>query len=154
MERSRLAQAAIAIVLTLASVALLGWVLAYWTWIWFAPRPEPRAETPEVPAGSFKVASSLFGNARREQAVAAPTGLAIKLLGVVAAKSGGRSYAVVQLENEKILAVHTGEEVAPGIRLAEVHPDRVILERGGARETVVWPEPRQTASPVARKSKK
>jgi len=35
--------------------------------------------------------------------------------------------------------VREGEDLAPGIRLAEVGTDHVILERGGARETLAWP---------------
>jgi general secretion pathway protein C len=30
--------------------------------------------------------------------------------------------------------------VAPGLRLAEVHVDHVVLERNGVREALAWPE--------------
>ena len=76
----------------------------------------------------------------RNKNIAAPTGIAIKLLGVVAASAGRRGYAVLQLEAKQILAVHEGEDVTPGLRLAEVRPDHVILERGGMRETLAFPE--------------
>jgi general secretion pathway protein C len=56
---------------------------------------------------------------------------------------------VVQLDAKQILAVHEGDDVAPGVRLAEVHPDHVILERGGTRETLAWPEKRGTAASAA-----
>jgi general secretion pathway protein C len=149
LGRSSLAQTAVVSLLTLAALAVFGLVLAYWTWIWFAPRAEPRAEVAAVETGSLASASLVFGRVERNQNTAAPTGIAIRLLGVVAASGGRRGYAVVQLEAKQILAVHEGEDVAPGIRLAEVHPDHVILERGGVRETLTWPEKRAAAATAA-----
>jgi len=148
--RSGLAQTVLVSLLTFVAVALLGTVLAYWTWAWFAPRAEPRVEASAAQSGSVASAGAIFGNVPRNQAAAAPTGIAIKLLGVVAASGGRRGYAVVQLEAKQILAVHEGEDVAPGIRLAEVHADHVMLERNGVRETLAWPEKRVTAAPAAR----
>ena len=152
LERASLAQTAAVSLVTLGALALLGWVLAYWTWAWLAPRPEPRAPAAAMPCGGAGLAQGLFGNLPRDQNIA-PTGIAIKLLGVVAAVGGRRSYAVVQLEARQILAVREGEDVAPGIRLAEVHPDHVILERNGARETLAWPEKNpsaQSAAPIGK----
>jgi len=137
--------------LTLAGVALLGGVLAYWTWVWFAPRAEPRARAAPAQSSSIASAGAMFGTVQRKQNTAAPTGIAIQLLGVVAATGNQRGYAVVQLEPKRILAVLEGDEIDPGIRLAEVHPDHVILERGGVRETLEWPKRRTTAAPIARK---
>ena len=68
----------------------------------------------------------------------------------MAATGDRRGYAVVQLEPRQILAVHEGEDVAPGIRLAQVGTDHVILDRSGARETLSWPEksvPAESAAP-------
>jgi general secretion pathway protein C len=138
--RPNLAQTVLISSLTLVAVALLGAVLAYWTWVWFAPRAVPRMETSSVQSGSVAAAGGIFGRVPRNQAAAAPTGIAIKLLGVVAASGGRRGYAVLQLEAKQILAVHEGEDVAPGIKLAEVHADHVILERNGVRETLAWPQ--------------
>jgi general secretion pathway protein C len=140
LGRSNLAQTAVVSVLTLAAVALLGAVLAYWTWAWFAPRAEPRLEAAAAQSGSAASAGAIFGTVPRTRTAAAPTGIAIKLLGVVAAAGGRRGYAVVQLEGKQVLAVHEGEDVAPGVRLAEVLADHVILERSGMRETLALPE--------------
>ena len=150
MGRSGLAQTAVLSVLTLAAVALLGLVLAYWTWVWFAPRAEPPLQAAPVQSGGVVSASAIFGKVQRSQNTAAPTGIAIRLLGVVAASGGRRGYAVVQLEAKEILAVRDGADIAPGIRLAEVHPDHVVLERGGIRETLAWPQKRATPVPAAR----
>src|ERR1035437_7699159 len=145
--RSSLAQTVLLSLVTLVAVALLGAVLAYWTWAWFAPRAEPRVEAAAAQSGSVASAGAIFGNVSRNQETAAPTGIAIRLLGVAAASGGRRGYAVVQLEAKQILAVQEGEDVAPGIRLAEVHADHVILERNGTLETLAWPEKKAAAEP-------
>jgi general secretion pathway protein C len=149
LGRPGLAQTALVYALTLAALALFGLVLAYWTWVWFAPRAEPRAEAAAGEAGNLAIASRVFGRVERNKNGASPTGIAIKLFGIVAASSGRRGYAVVQLDAKQILAVHEGEDVTPGVRLAEVLRDHVILERGGVRETLAWPEKKGSASPSA-----
>jgi len=155
LARSSLAQTAVVSLLALAAVALLGLVLAYWTWVWFAPRPEPRLEPAAVPTGSMASAGTLFGSVPREQATAAvPTGVAIRLLGVVAASGSQRGHAVVQVDAKQIQVVNAGEDVAPGIRLAEVHAEHVILDRAGARERLALPPRRSSAAPAARTVKK
>lgn len=150
LGRSSLAQAAVLSFLTLAAVLLLGLVLAYWTWMWLAPRAEPRLDAPTAPSGSVAAASAIFGVVPRGENAAAPTGIAIRLLGVAAASRGRLGYAVVQLEAKQILAVNEGDDIAPGIQLAEVHPDHVILVRRGVRETLAWPQRRAAAATVAR----
>jgi general secretion pathway protein C len=121
---------------TFAALALLGLVLAYWTWAWLAPRPEPRAQS-AVTGGQVEAAYGLFGSARRDNS-AAPTGTSVGLLGVVAASGSQSSYAVLRLDAKRSVAVREGGEIEPGVRLAEVHADHVVLERSGARETLVW----------------
>jgi general secretion pathway protein C len=144
LERSSFAQSAVVSLVTLTALVLLGLVLAYWTWVWLAPRPEPRAQAAVQTGGRAleptQAASGLFGSAQRDRNGAAPTGIAIRLLGVVAATGRQPGYAVVQLEARQILAVREGEEIAPGIRLGEVHPDHVILVRNGVRESLAWPQ--------------
>jgi hypothetical protein len=44
LGRPGLAQTALVSLLTLAGLALLGLVLAYWTWAWFAPRADRAGE--------------------------------------------------------------------------------------------------------------
>jgi len=145
-ERSSIAQWAAVSLATLAAVALLGLVLAYWTWEWFAPRAEPRVEAIGTQGSRAASANGLFGTAPRNQDAAAPTGIAIRLLGIVAASGGRRGYGVVQLDGKQILATQEGEDIAPGIRLAEVLTDRLILEHGGVREALAWPEKKSALS--------
>jgi general secretion pathway protein C len=148
LDRSNLAQTAGVALVTVAALALLGFVAAYWGWAWLAPRPEPRAQVAADKGGSAASTGLLFGVAQLDRSGAAPSGSAIRLLGIVAATPGHRGYAVVQLETKEILAVSEGEDITPGIRLAEVGIDHVILERGAARETLAWPE-KNTAAETA-----
>lgn len=147
-ERSRLAQTALVSVLTLAALALLGLVLAYWTWVWLAPRAQPRAPAVVAASAGVGAALGLFGRASVGGNAAAPTGLAIRLLGIVAAPQGGRGYAAMQLEGKDIVAVQEGEDVAAGIRLLEVATHHVILERGGVREALALPLPKSAPAPA------
>jgi general secretion pathway protein C len=139
LDRSNLPQAAVVVLATVVALVFLGFVAAYWGWALFAPRPEPRAQV-SAEAGSGASAGALFGIAQADRNNTVSTGSAIRLLGIVAGTEGRRSYAVLQLESKEILAVTEGEDVAPGIRLAQVGVDHVILERGALREKLAWPE--------------
>ena len=136
--------------LTLVALALLGGVLAYWTWAWFAPRPEPPAFVSADTGGRPAAAAALFGRAQRGPNVAAPTGIAIKLLGVVAASPGRRGYALVESEPRKVIVASEGKDIGPGLRLTEIHADHVVLERNGVRETLALPERAKAASSASR----
>ncbi len=125
---------------TLAALALLGAVLAYWTWAWLAPAPAPRAPAVVDTAGRASSANGLFGRLKEGSGAAAAASGALRLLGIVAASHGRRGHAVLRLEAKKTVAVPEGEDIEPGLRLAEVHVDHIILERNGARETLTWPE--------------
>ena len=148
LERSNFAQTAVVSLATFGALALLGLVLAYWTWAWLAPRPEPRAQAAMQTggrgvgstAGPTEAAFALFGSAQRDRIGAAPTANALRLLGVVAASGTRPGYAVLRLDAKKTLAVLQGAEVEPGLRLVEVHVDHIVLERNGARESLAWPE--------------
>ena len=123
---------------TLAALALLGVVLAYWSWAWLAPRPAPRAPAAEI-AGRTSSAGGLFRSVKEGQGAAAASG-ALRLLGIVAASGGHLGNAVLRLDAKKTVAVLQGEEVEPGLRLAEIHVDHIVLERNGARETLAFPD--------------
>ena len=161
LERSSRAETAVVSLLTRAALALFGGVLAYWTWAWFAPRPEPRAYASPETVGRPIAAAALFGSAQRGSNAVAPTGIAIKLLGVVAASPGRRGYAIVEIEPRQVIVASDGQDIGPGVRLAEVHADHVVLERSGARETLAWPvrakteasPPRSAAYPARQKGK-
>jgi general secretion pathway protein C len=121
----------------LAAVALLGVVLAYWSWVWLAPAAAARAPAATEAAISAS-ATGLFGSAKQGPGAAAAS--SIRLMGVVAASGARRGHAVLRMDARKTVVVLQGEEVEPGLRLVELHVDRVVLERNGARETLAWPE--------------
>jgi len=148
LDREQLAQTVVVSVVTAAALALLALVAAYWTWVWLAPRPAPLAPPASTTIGATS-AAALFGSTDQPGAVAAaPTGIAIRLLGIVAAKDGYNGYAVVELDPKQIVAAEEGDEIVPGIRLAEVGPDHILLERNGTRETLTWPEKTKAAEPA------
>jgi general secretion pathway protein C len=145
------AQTAAVYAVTFAALVLLAVVLAYWTWSWFGPRAAPRAEPMSEPVSRSTIAHTLFGSLQGAQAAAAPSGLAIKLVGVVAASGDKPSYAVVQVDAKTILAVRAGEEIAPGIRLDKVFTDHVTLQRTGASESLALAERKKPAAAPATK---
>lgn len=130
---------------TVAALALLGLVLAYWTWALAAPRAGSRMPAAEQTGGQIQAAYGLFGNAQqgRDKTL---TGGAVKLLGVVADPGTRSGYAVLRLDAKRTVAVREGREIESGMRLVEVRADHVVLERNGQRETLAWPE--QGKAPV------
>lgn len=118
---------------------ILAVIAAYWTWQWLAPSPQSRA--PSVKMNDFSAAAAgLFGNTVKTPDGIPPTAIAIRLLGLVAATAGHSGYAVLQLDPHAVLTVREGDEIAPGLRLAQVGVDHVILARSGVRETLAWPQ--------------
>jgi general secretion pathway protein C len=134
----RLQKAALAV--TLAALAFLGVVLAYWSWVWFAPSAVPRAPAAVQLAGRASAAGGLFGTAQQGSGAAATGSGALRLMGVMAAAAGEGGRALLRLDGKRSLAVFEGEDIVPGLRLAEVHVDHIVLERNGVRETLALPE--------------
>jgi len=143
IEHSNPAQSALVALATVLALALLGVVLAYWTWAWFAPRPEPRVPAAQAEGATtvpLSDAYALFGGVRHDSSGAVPAAGAITLLGIVAASGNGPGYAVLRIDGKQTIAVTQGANVDPGLRLAEIHVDHVVLERSGARESLAWPQ--------------
>jgi general secretion pathway protein C len=145
IDRYAIAQNAPVALANIAALALLGVVGGYWTWQWLAPRAESQSPVRAESSGQIASALELFGLVERENGAMAATGLAMQLLGVAAAREGRDAYAILILDGKQIVATRRGEEIAPGIKLAEVAPDHVVLDRNGVRETLAWPE--KTAAP-------
>jgi hypothetical protein len=124
---------------TLAAIAVLGYVIAYWGWRWLGPEPHPlpRLKTPERLAAAI-VAVPLFGRAEAPTTPTpdAPAALQgdTRLLGVFA-ESGGTGHALFRLGNRGAVLVRSGEEITKDVTLLEVRPDGVrIRDRGENRE--------------------
>ena len=124
----------------LAALALLALVLAYWTWQWLAPRAEP---VPRVTADAPRIetAAALFGDARPATA----GGSAYTLVGIAAASGGRPGHAVLRIDNARTAVVREGEDIAAGVKVVEVHADRVVVDENGTRRTLEWPKPARAA---------
>jgi len=140
LDRLNLAQTVIISVVTVTAAVMLGLVLAYWTWVWLGPSVEPSVPAAMEISSRLDSARIFFEPAQSDRADLATTGVAVKLFGLVASPRVRRGYAVMQLEGREVQVVSEGNDVFPGLRLAEVHPDHVVLERGGIREVLAWSE--------------
>ena len=145
---SRIPETFVVAVATAAALVLLACVLAYWTWTWLAPRAEVRVQ-PAPAAPRIETAYELFG--RSERAARAQTGVALTLLGLAAASGGKPGHSVLRVDGTKTVLVREGEEIAPGVSLAEVHVDHVVLDHHGVRETLAWPTPARNAPAAVKK---
>lgn len=88
--------------------------------------------------GDSEAANRLFGSVAQGSGGDGAGVSGIALLGVVAAPGTQSGYAVMRLDAKRTVAVREGEEIEPGVRVIEVHADRVVLERSGQRETLAW----------------
>ena len=130
-ERHRLGAAVVA-----ALVVVLAWQLAYWTWVFATPRPTPApAAAPAEGAVDLVAAARLFG-ATSSAAMSGASSAALRLKGVVAPTPGVAASAIFSTGSGRDLSVFLGTEVQPGVKLTEVHPDHVIVSRGGATERI------------------
>ncbi|HET9576349.1 MAG TPA: type II secretion system protein N [Usitatibacter sp.] len=124
----RMAEALLAIALVL----VLAWQLAYWTWRFVAP---PAKSEAAASGGDVDLAAiaRLFGAAAPAGTTAASTS-GLRLKGVIAPTPGVAASAIFSTGSGKDIAVFLGSEVQPGVKLAEVHPDHVMLSRNGVSE--------------------
>ena len=66
----------------------------------------------------------------------AVSGLDLVLVGTRVDAASGRGSAIIATPDGRQQSIGVGEEVMPGVRLAAVDFESVILDRGGARETL------------------
>lgn len=140
--------------------ALIVYLLTRFLWLaldWNAPLPSAGPAGPVDAALAAPPPSlanwHLFGNATlpvdpRALANAPETSLPIDLRGVLAGEDPKRGRAFIADANgERGYAV--GQEVAPGVLLDAVYPDRVALSRGGTIEVLKLRMPAGAASAPA-----
>lgn len=58
--------------------------------------------------------------------------------------------AVIAIDKGKTVAVTTGDEVLPGVKLDKVFPDHVIVSRGGVPQRLDLPQRKPTDAPPTR----
>lgn len=76
-----------------------------------------------------------------------PSSLALVLAGVFAREDPGAGRAIIGETAATGRLYGVGATLPGGARLTEVHPDRVILERGGQRESLTLPRSTMPAQP-------
>ncbi|MDO9371387.1 MAG: type II secretion system protein GspC [Gammaproteobacteria bacterium] len=134
-------------------VILLAYTLAPLTWrVWpAAPQAEPpprfvvQTAVQRQPQAGAQIADwHLFGVLQAEQDAALPpeTPLNLTLRGVFASEDAQKAYAIIADAQGKEDGYRLGAELAGGVVLKEIYPDRVILARGGRSETLSLPNER------------
>jgi general secretion pathway protein C len=126
--------------LVVGLVLVLAWQLAYWTWVFVAP-PKVAAPAPAQQQVDLAAVARLFG-ADAPAGGSASAGL--KLKGVIAPTPGTAASAIFSKGSGRDLAVYIDNDIEPGLKLIEVHPDHVIVSRAGARSRIELEEPRST----------
>jgi len=128
-ETARLAPRVFAVALDLALIGALAVAAAYCTWVWHAPRakaaPAPAQQRAAQDTPSL-AARKLFAGAAPQVASSA----SVRLIGVAAP---GRALFIA--DNGRPRSAAVGESV-DGLELVEVHPDHVVVSRGGSRERI------------------
>jgi len=120
--------------LVIALVLVLAWQLAYWTWRFLAPPSTPATLPSREAAVDLATAAKLFGGTAGT--VTATGGSGLRLKGVVAPTPGVAASAIFSTGSGRDLSVFIGNEIQPGVKLREVHPDHVIVSRAGVDERV------------------
>lgn len=147
-------------VLSVVLAVAIAWQLVQLTWHLLEPAPEldagPIAPSSAVPDRSQGVDvqaivnAKLFGTAEVEAPTvsAAPeTQLNLILSAVFAGDSPDKGLAIIGESPQQTKVYSVGDTIRSGTRLHSVYPDRVILNRGGALETLALPK--RSLVPVA-----
>jgi general secretion pathway protein C len=134
---------------------LIGIFAAKAFWALFAPLPAaPSVEVAPAPAATtaaaainpFRLTLSAAAPAAVVEAPAAvETSLNLTLFGTWAVEAGGAT-AIISANGQAQKVYRIGEEICCGASLAAVYPDRVLISRAGARETLRLPNKSEAAA--------
>lgn len=130
--------------------------------VWFVIEDKQQAIPTTFSTGDFESGSQrrvmrsidryhLFGEANQvavqaEKPKEAPkTKLRLLLKGVFTGEDGGKSGAIIEEIGKAAEYYGIGDSLPGGVRLAEVYPDRVLLDRNGAFEALYFDEGSQTS---------
>jgi general secretion pathway protein C len=123
--------------------ALAAWLLLRFAWALLpgdAAAPvdaTPAGTAAAVPARTSVARWHLFGNT--PQAASGPSTTALILRGTLADADPKAGIAVIADAGKGERSWRVGEEVSPGVRLARVYADRVVVTRDGNEETLTLP---------------
>ncbi len=113
---------------------VLGTLLAKWSWVLLKSPATVTAIAPSHDTSGN--AGQLFGVVSEANSAAAAVLPNVKLVGVFAPDSGSDGFAVLSLDEQHQVGVVAGGTVAPGVKLLEVHPDHVVLDRSGVHQRI------------------
>lgn len=118
---------------------LLCMSLTYWALRIF--NPKSREVIAPTAVASFEPSVGQWGGifGRNPVAEAAPS--IYQLKGVVVAKENGISSAIVIADGKAPQAIQIGRELAPGVRLQEVHEAYVVISESGVMKRIELPQP-------------
>ncbi len=147
--RQALAASAPALV-ALLLVLVLAAQLASLLWRVLAPAADsggdlPGAHAPQAPTAAVDLAAIVNAHLFGVAAVSGGPGLApattanLVLAGTLAGHEPERGWAIIGASAQAGRVYATGSTLPGGARLVAVYPDRVILERGGLRESLSLP---------------
>lgn len=105
-----------------------------------APAPVDATATPAVDLPAI-VNAHLFGVAKNSgnPSDAPVTSANLTLAGTLAGTNPETGWAIIGASGQTARVYATGASLPGGAKLAAVYPDRVIIDRGGARESLVLP---------------
>ncbi|WP_265587573.1 type II secretion system protein N [Sphingomicrobium arenosum] len=142
-RRDRLAFAELHLIARACLIAILAALLARLLWV---------LVTPVGPLGDWRVAAPRFLSDGARDALLSSydpfpgtpatvaaggesvTDLDLQLFGTLLNRGAGTGSAIIAGEDGVQQSFAVGDEVSPGVRLAEVAFDHVVLDRGGVRE--------------------
>ena len=131
--------------LVVALILVLAWQLAYWTWAFVAPAAISSSARSASEVDLAAVAR-LFGAAPPAGTTAVASTSGLRLKGVVAPTPGTQASAIFSTGSGRDISVFIDREVQPGVKLAEVHADHVIVSRAGVPERIDLETRRATAT--------
>ena len=129
------------------AMLLLTYSLAQWSWRLMEPAPVPTDQRPIAPIADSAtelrqlLSANLFGQAdvavgQNLSPSSIPlTSLNLVLTGVMV--GGTNNFAFISINGANETAFGLGDEVLSGATLHAVYPDRAVLRRGGALESLV-----------------
>lgn len=135
--------------LLVALVLLLAWQLAYWTWVFFAPRDVAAPPAQQSSDIDLAAIARMFGAAPPAGGDRPVAGGGLRLKGVIAPTPGVTASAIFSTGSGRDIGVPIQGEVQPGLKLVEVHPDHVVLARAGVRSRIDLDQPRSAAASKA-----
>ncbi len=139
--------------LSVVLIVAIAWQLVQLTWLLLEPAPDADAGPIEASTTTSArpkgvdvqqiVNAKLFGTAQSAAPVAGPapeTQLNLVLSAVFASADPDKGLAIIGESAQQTKVYSVGDSIRSGTRLHAVYPDRVILDRGGALETLALPK--------------